>query len=139
MVARAIHAGDPILAELDPIEGAHRCDLAPRPAPIRRAWWRNAPVVWRPFRDVRQLHPSVWVADDLDCIVLTAAEAMAVRDPVELPGSDGRLRRFKRCTSDVWRALRSSRGQTPALEHLRETLAGVHGLQAVARLSAEAA
>ena len=139
MASRAIHAGDPILDDLDVIPGEHRCDLAPRPCPQRRAWWRDAPVLWRPFRSARQLATSVWVADDLDLLVVPAVEAMTMRDPIELPGSDGCMRRFVRCSSDVWRALRSSHSLSPRLERLRETLAAVHGLGTIERLNAQAA
>lgn len=136
-VRLSLISGDPILVELDPELDVHRCDLVPRPV-ARRPWWRDAAVLWRPFVAARQLLPSVWVADDLDILVVSAAEAMTMRDPCELPGSDGWVRRFVRCSSDVWRALRASRSLSPRLERLRETLAAVHGLP-IPRLNTQAA
>lgn len=125
---RAIYLGDPILARLH----VRREEIQPRPRPD----WRNNPPVWRrPFRGAHQLHASVWVADDLDALVLSAAEAATTHDPVELPGTDGRLRRFVRCSSDVWRVLRS-RSVPGRLDRLRALLASVHGLGS---LNAEAA
>lgn len=125
---RSIRQGDPILAQLD----VRREDLQPRP----RADWTRGALVWRrPYRSAHQLRPSVWIADDLDAIVLSAAEAATTHDPVELPGSDGRVRRFVRCSADVWRVLRS-RSVSPRLDRIRDLLAAVHGLP---RLNAEAA
>jgi hypothetical protein len=143
MIGRALHLGDPLLAELDTDEDIARCDLPTsrtrsRPA----AWWIGSPVLRRPFEHARQLRPSVWVADDLAAIVLPAIEAMATRDPFEQPGADGVMRRWRRCTSDVWARLRAERPESPALAALRDLLARVHGFNPpsiIARLNGQAA
>jgi hypothetical protein len=110
----------------------------PLPAVVRRAWWRDPLVLWRPWAGPRQLRPSVWVADDLSTYVASAAEAMTMHDPIEFPGSDGAMRRWRRCSYDVWQSLRSEHAGSPAIERLRSILADLHGLGILERLNGNA-
>lgn len=136
MIGRPLYLGDAFLAELDLDLAVARCDPRPRHRP---PWWLNAPVVRRRFEDRRQLRPSVWVADDLAAIVLPAVEAMTTHDPVEMPGPDGIMRRWRRCTADVWARLRAERTESPALAALRDLLGKVHGFYVMPRLNDQAA
>lgn len=141
MIVRALNLGDALLAELVVDDDIQRCDVPGSRQRRRPDYWRAAPVIRRRFHDARQLRPSVWVADDLAAIVLPAAEAMTTHDPVEMPGPDGAMRRWRRCTSDVWARLRAERPRSPALDALRDLIAQVHGfnIPTIARVNGQAA
>jgi hypothetical protein len=133
----ALFAGDPLLGELDLDPDEHGC--APGAlVRCRRPWHRDAPVLRRKFAHVRQLHPSVWVAEDLSIRIASAAEAMTMHDPIEMPGDDGAMRRWRRCSYDVWQTLRAKHAGTPQVERLRQALADLHGLGSLERLNAQA-
>jgi hypothetical protein len=102
--------------------------VAPKP---RRVWWKDSPVLRRPWCGKWQLSPSVWVCmADLRVLVLPAREAMATHDPYSQIDPDGVDRTYIRCTRDVWRALQTRR-QPAAIDHIRAALSAVYTIDGI--------
>jgi hypothetical protein len=67
-----------------------------RHRPVAALWDHRLRVLIRPFRFKEQLLPCLYVAGDLDHFEMHAMEAMATSSDYQAPGSDGRMRSWRR-------------------------------------------